>query len=657
MISASMCLLTACFEVKDDSNADVAAAIQAQNEILSETNTPDTPSDVKPTVALTGLIVNALNGKEVSTANITVISADVVIHDSLTFDSGEFKIEDLPSSSAVTLILSSSDNSFLARTFFINTGYSNADNTANDLGMFEVSESVNVQITVINKTTSLPFSALEFSAYSHKGTSSRAGKYKHTSIYDEVNGVYNITLPKFINTGIRANLDLNGDGEVDLIPELSDNLHDNDLYYPSVNKQESLTIYVEDKMPLADVEYRITLIDESANTIVGADLTVTGTDGEKSTSTYDEVTEQYVLSAKFANSSTIEIPSFTANDVVYQSSSVHLSVYDNETLRVYVSGTSGNTHYNIPYSNVVELAVMPSLVNYNTSTLEVVTASSKVNPVNHSFSVFYSQPIIASANSASLTNTSGFTVVKGNDDSNDIVLPGTTIVTGNVDIPVTFETSLNDTKLTVTPVSPLTSGQNYKYEINTLVVKATETLVDVNGDSLSFSMENNIDAFDINDIRLDNNNYKTNGVTITPTNSAGDSSSPYNYNRSVVLYLPISINVLQTLSLRSVSITQDGASSNSISDYNLVRNGNPYNVSSNVGLVQLAENENLVRNNLNINIEMGSAQPDSQKVYRANTNEYMSDNLVGSENNVTFEYAYETKKGVVSTGVITIPVQ
>jgi hypothetical protein len=270
--------------------------------------------------------------------------------------------------------------------------------------------------------------------------------------------------------------------------------------------------------------------------------------------------------------------------------------------------------------------------------------------------VFYSQPITVSASSLSLTNTSGFTVIKGNDDSNDIVLAGTTIVSGNVDIPVTFETSLNDTKLTVTPVSTLTSGQDYNYEVNSLAVKATEKLVDVNGDSLSFSIEDNSDTFDINDIRLDNNNYKTNGVIITPTNSAGDSSSPYNYNRDAYLYLPTSINALQTLSLRSVSITQDGVNSNSIRDFNLVKNGNPYNAYA-IGLVQLAENETLIRDNLNISIEIGSAQLDSQKVYRTSTNEYMSDNLVGSENSITFEYAYETKAGVVATGTLTIPVQ
>jgi hypothetical protein len=654
LITTSLCLLTACLEVEDDSNSDVAQAIQAQNEILSGTN-PTTAEN--STVALTGLIVNAVDNTEVSAATITVIAADVVIQENLVFTGGEFKIENLPSSSDITLIISSSDNRFLSRTFFMHTGYSNGVNTPNDYGTLTVSEATDVQVTVMNNTTGLPLPTLEFIAYSHSGTSSRANKYKHVSVYDAVNGVYNITLPKFINTGIRANLDLNGDGEVDFIPE-SNNLQDNDLYYPYANKQESLTIYVEDKMPLAEVEYRITLIDESANTILGADLTATGSDGEKSTSTYDEVTEQYVLSAKFANSSTIEIPSFTANDVVYQSSSVQLNVDDNETLTVYVSGTSGNNYYNIPYSNIVELAIMPSVVNYNTSTLEVVTASSKVNPVNHSFSVFYSQPITVSASSLSLTNTSGFTVIKGNDDSNDIVLPGTTIISGNVDVPVTFETSLNDTKLTITPISALSAEQSYNYDINSLVVTSTEQSVDVNGDSLSFFIENNSDVvFNINDIRLDNNNYKTNGVTITPTNSAGDSSSYYNYNRNVYLYLPISINALQTLSLRSVSITQDGVSSNSIIDFNLVRNGNPYYNVSTIGLVQLAENEALIRDNLNISIEMGSAQSDSQKVYRASTGHYLSDDLDNSENSITFEYAYETKAGVVATGTLTIPVQ
>jgi hypothetical protein len=655
LITTSLCLLTACIEVEDDSNSDVAQAIQAQNEILSGTN-PTTSEN--STVALTGLIVNAVDNTEVSAANITVIAADVVIQENLVFTGGEFKIENLPSSSDITLIISSSDNRFLSRTFFINTGDSNGVNTPKDYGTLTVSEATDVQVTVMNNTTGLPLPTLEFIAYSHSGSSSRANKYKHVSVYDAVNGVYNITLPKFINTTIRASLDLNKDGDIDFVPESNSNLNGTELYYSSANTQKALTLYVKEIAPLTTVEYRITLIDESANTILGANLTATGSDGEQSTSTYDEVTEQYVLSAKFANSSMIEIPSFTANDVVYQSSSVQLNIDDNETLTVYVSGTSGNNYYNIPYSNVVELAVMPSVVNSTTSTLEMVTASNKVNPVNHSFSVFYSQPITVSASSLSLTNTSGFTVIKGNDDSNDIVLAGTTIISGNVDVPVTFETSLNDTKLTITPISALAAEQSYNYDINSLVVTSTEESVDVNGDSLSFFIENNSDVvFDINDVRLDNNNFTTNGNVITATNSAGDTNSTYNYDSSVYFYLPTTISALQTLSLRSVSITQDGVSSNSIRDFNLVRNGTPYYNVSTIGLVQLAQNETLVTNNLSVSIEKGTAQPDNQKVYRVSTNQYLSDDLDNSENSVTFEYAYETKAGVVATGTLTIPVQ
>jgi hypothetical protein len=656
MISASLCLLTACFEVEDDSNSEVVEALQAQNEILSGTTYPINESTTA-TVALTGIIVNALDGKEVSKASVTIIAADEIIQDSLVFTGGEFKIENLPSNSDIEIVIESTNDEFLSRVFFMNTGNSDAINTSKDFGTFEVSIASTVKVSVINQTTGLPLSALEFIGYSHYGNSSRANKYKHTSTYDEVNGVYNITLPKFIQTTISANLDINQDGEVDFIPELNNTLNGTNLYYPSANTQESVTLYVDEKMPLEQIEYRITLIDESANTLTGAELRVLGADGVESLSTFDETTEQYILSAEFLYSSTIEIPSFSVNDVSYQSSSISLRTNNDESLRVSVSGTLGNNYYNIPFSKIIELAIMPRVVDTASSTLEVVTAAKEVNFVDHSFSVFYSQPITASASSVALTNTSGFTAVKGNDDSNDVVLPGTTIISGDIDVPVSFETSLNNTKLTITPISALTAGQSYRYDVNSLVLTSTEQSVDVSGDYLSFSIGNSSDiVFDINDLRLDNNNYTTNGTAILTENSAGDVSNTYNNDRNVYYYLPISINSLQTLTLRSVSITRDGVSGNSVRDYSVVRNGNPYDVST-IGLVQLAENETIVNDNLNINIEKGTAQEDSQRVYRGYLNFYASDNLVGSENNVTFEYAYETKAGVVATGTITIPVQ
>lgn len=656
MMSASLCLLTACFEVEDNSSSDVAAAIQAQNEILSGTTYP-TNETLTSTVALTGIIVNALDGKEVSKANVTIIAADEIIQDSLVFTGGEFKIENLPSNSDIEVVIESTNEEFLSRVFFINTGNSDAINTSNDFGTFEVSIANTMQVSVINKTTGLPLSALEFIAYSHAGSSSRASKYKHTSTYDEVNGIYNITVPKFINTAIRANLDINKDGEIDFTPESNNNLSGNDLYVSSSNTQDILTLYVEENMPLAEVEFRITLIDSSANALLGAELTATGSDEVESQSVFDEESEQYVLSATFGNSSTIEIPAFSVNDIDYQSSSILFNMNSEGSLTVHVSGTLGNSYYKTPYLDIIELAIMPRPTDSGTSNLEVVTAAKKVNVADHSFSVFYSQQITASASNLSLTNTSGYTVVKGNDDSNDIVLPGTTIISGNVDVPVSFETSLNNTKLTITPISTLTSGQSYQYDINSLVVTSTEQSVDVNGDSLSFSIEDlSDDAFDINEVRVDNNNFTTNGVAITVTNTAGDVANPSNNNSNIYIYLPSSIETLQNFSLRLVSITVDDISNNSIRDYRFVRDGSPYNVST-LGLIQLAENETILSDNLSINIEKGSAQEDSQKVYSAYTYYYMSDDMNNSENSLTFEYAYETKAGVVSTGTIKIPVQ
>jgi len=653
-ISASICLLTACLEVENDSNDDVVQALEAQNQILSESNKTNNET---LSVALTGIILNAFDKTEIPSANITVVAADVVIHDNLVFTGGEFKLENLPVRADIELIISSSDNSFIPRTFFMNTGYAYAANTPYDIGAFLVSEGIDVQVAVINTSTGLPLSTLEFVGYSHNGSSSRAHKYKHVSAYDEANGVYNITLPKFIDTSIRANLDINKDGEKDFFPESNENAYGNDLRLSSANSQESFTLYVEEETPLTEVEYRISLIDESANVITGAALLATGSDGVESTSTFDEASDQYVISAMFDDTSVIEVPSFSINDIDYESASIQFSKNDDESLNVRIYGTSQNVYYKIPNTNVVELAIMPRVINYSVTDLKVVTAANEVNSVDHSFSVFYSQPITASANSLSLTNTSGFTVVKGDDDTNDVVLPGTTILTGGVDVPVTFETSLNKTKLTIKPVNTLTLGQSYTYNVNSLVVAATEDSVDINGDSLSFSIENSSDvAFDINDVHLDNNNYTTNGTAIITANSAGDGVNPYNYDRNAYLYLPSSINTLQSLSFRQVSVTQDGASSNLIRNYIFVKDGSPYSISS-VGLVQLAQNENVVKENIYIDIESGTAQADSQKVYRAYTYVYVSDDLDSSENSLTFEYAYETKAGVVATGVITIPVQ
>jgi len=107
--------------------------------------------------------------------------------------------------------------------------------------------------------------------------------------------------------------------------------------------------------------------------------------------------------------------------------------------------------------------------------------------------------------------------------------------------------------------------------------------------------------------------------------------------------------------MRQLSVTEDNITRTDVSNFTIVNGGN-VNVYR-YGTVKLAENEVVVNDNMQINIVTGTAQEDSQFIYRLNNYEYMSDNTDVSINTISFEYAYETIEGEVFTGTITIPVQ
>jgi len=305
---------------------------------------------------------------------------------------------------------------------------------------------------------------------------------------------------------------------------------------------------------------------------------------------------------------------------------------------------------------VIDLALAPQVITENETSLEVVLAATEVNPLDSSFSVFYSQAIEVLAENILLTNARGFTVLRGNEDANDLILPGTTVITTGISIPVTFVLSLTDTRLKVTPISSLTQGEVYTYTVKSVMNKVTLESANISNDDLTFTIDaNEDDIFSVSDIKLDNENFTTNGNAITANNSAGDASNPLNSQRNVMLYLPASIHSLQNLTLRQVFFVRNGISSVSIENYNVVTDGN-VNVSA-VGIVNLANNENLVREGRYPTIITSSAQVETQKVYRMRTGPYLSDNTGSESNTITYEYAYETKAGEISTGNITIPVQ
>ena len=653
LASLSLLILNGCLKVEDNNNdnKDLVNAINAQTEVIKDQD------ESENTVSFQGLVINAIDNSPATSALITVNLASKTLVDGMVATDGKFEVPNLPANSDIEVIVSSSDNKFLRRAFFLNTGTSSSSNTVKDFGMFTVSEPQEVQITVLNNEDNSPVSTLEFVAFSHSGNSSSQLKYKHASVYDSANSVYKITIPKQIHTVVRASLDLNKDGKIDFKPESANHLRGTDLYINSANTIETITVYVSKDIEteLQDVEYRVSIIDDSATSLSDAELSISDENNTLKKSSYDETTEQHVISAKFLNHMTLRMPAFNSDNVTYQSASISISKEDDNHLSVRISGGSNvNCCFTVPNTDVIEIALQTNVIS-NHSSLEVITKSKKVDPADSAFTVFYSQGVSIPTGSVSLKRARGFTVVKGNESNDDFILAGTTLLTGGVNVATTTSMSLNNTKLEVKPEAPLLSVGGYLYDVAGVEVIATKEIVDISGDSLSFEVTNTNQVFDINDVKLDNENYTTNGVRITNVNTANEASTAADFNRSVYFYLPTSIQSLQNFTMRQLRVTNDNSERVDVENYNFVRNGSIH--VNMVGVLKLADNEVIVRENLSTSVITASAQEDTQVVYRTHNREYMSDNTTSSANNIAFEYSYETKSGEVFTGTITIPVQ
>jgi len=635
----SVALLNGCLEVEDNSNDNS----DIQNKILAESRE----------TSIKGVIVDAFDSKPINNALITVKVGSKIIIENFVVAEGDFELTGLPQYSDIDIIVSSADSSFLPRTFFVKTNLASSAGIE-DVGYFSVSEAVEVEISVIDDATSSAFSKLEFIAHSHLGTGSSAYKYRHVSTYSEERGVYTITLPKFIDTSISANLDFDKDGEVDFSPVLYHFLRGRYLYLSSANNKEFSTIHINKVASASALEIRLSLVDEAAQSIVGAVFYV---EDNIVKSSYDEVSNQYVISTHIKDTVTIQLPAFTSNEVNYESTSVTVSKLDDGNLSIRKNGGYNNCCFTIPSTNVIDFALAPRESLDSETPIKVILASSKVNSADNSFNVFYSQPIELDAENVSLTAWKGFTVLKGNEDENDLILPGTTLISSGISVPVTFVLSLNDTRLTVTPKNALIAGESYKFEVDSIINKTTQELEDISNDELAFEVEDYSDEiFNPSDIKLDNENFTTDGIAITASNTAGEASSAVNSYNSTYLYLPNSINTLQNLTLRQLSVTRNGISSIDTQNHQIVIDGK-INVGS-VGVVELAQNENYSKEgSFSRYIIVSSAQPEAQKVYRTYSYNYAYDNTNIELNSASFEYSFETKAGEIVTGKITIPVQ
>ncbi|WP_440874066.1 hypothetical protein [Thalassotalea sp. PLHSN55] len=634
----SLAMLGGCLEVEDNNDQQIDIVIPENK------------------VSIQGLVVDAYDYQAISSAQISILSGSTTYADKVSAANGEFLVADLPADSDIEVIISSDNEEFMTRVFYLNTGNSTSGTAHNDLGKFMVSEPHQVQISILDSQDSSPIENLEFVSYSHSGNGSTIDNYRHTSTYDAVNASYTLVIPKYLNTSALANVDLDRDGKADYKPESSGSYYSTNLFLDDLNQKDEVTLYLEEVIDpeVVEVEYRISVIDESTQSLLGADFYITSDKRDEVVSVYDSESEQYVINADFSGDLVIDMPSFSLDDAHYQSASFNISTNYTGDLDIRTSGTSSNCCYTIPNSNTVELVLVVRELTAS-SDLEVVAKTEEFSYGVTDFNVFYSQAVTVDTENVALTSIRGFTVTKGNDSADDLILPGVTSITRGLTIPTTISMSLNDTKLTVSPNSGLENGEQYTYMVGDLTVNTTSEVEDLYDDNASFTYIDEQQTFDINNVKLDNNNYTTNGLTITPLNTANEVTVVSDSNRSVYLYLPASINSLKNFTLRKSIVVEDNVQTSDNRHYVLVED-NDVRVYR-VGVLTLADNETVLRDSLYTDVVLGTAQSDAQLLYRTGVSEYMSDNTSANVNSISFEYAYETKAGEVSTGTITLPVQ
>ncbi|NRA69632.1 MAG: hypothetical protein HRU24_01320 [Gammaproteobacteria bacterium] len=666
-IAIAITSLSGCLKVKDNNNnAEVVSTLQQQNEILKQQNEAKQAS-----ISLIGTVTNITTEAVEKNATITVKIGNTWSEAVTTATDGSFELTKLPFKSDYTVLIKSTDNSFLSRTYYGTTRDGTTGVVFQDMGLLKVEKGQLASFTILESESNDKILGIKMYSFSHVVKSNRVGaisdieEYYHRSVYNKVTEQYEIMLPKSLSSNIYSSLDLNNDGKIDYIPE-------GVTYYQgiliNISKISDISTYYlvkqEQEKAYQSIELRISVLDRELNSLNKVVVAINDDINGKLTFTFDEKTQQYVGNVKFNSAINVLLPAITINDQRYNSERISISRVNEQRLEIRTSYyTNSNYHtsnlYYVPDDvEVLDIVIQPELITNSAIEIAIVSQSTKLSTDNTTYKAFYSQPIQLTKNSVSLIKKNVLFIVKGDDDDNDLILPGTTLFSKRDLNVATIDTlSLNNTLVTVIPKQPLVTGFEYQYIMNELIDGKTKLLVNINNDNSNvFTIKKTVtDIFDIQSIQLDNNNYYTNGQIITPQNTAGELSTRTHQKSRIHISIPESaLSMLTNLTLKSVVITENGIPRNDVNTYNIIENSQLQNLTPS-HIVKTADNETIEYDNTNSNILRGFAITDSIIMPR-NTYIYLYDNTVSSENSITFEYAYQTISGEVVTGNITLPV-
>ena len=665
IVTSFLCFsLLGCLEVKNDNKA-LTEALKEQNALLQQQNeiSKQQQEQNQFPVSIFGSIGNLSNDTNIENAIIT-LKVGPTWQDPISLDKNIFSIDKLPANVDLVVLVTSTDDTFMPRAFYTKTSYS----TQQNIGKLNVSQGTLKTFSILNSTDNKPVTGLEFTytlskGYSNAQSLASIDEHRVLSTYDNETGTYSIVLASNIEYSLIASLDVDGDNKADYQAEINDFQSGSSLYFSADDAHKLNNIYLTQLDSFKDIEIRVTLIDEYGVLFDDIDFFAIDKFKGQTAISFDAKSNQYIFKYKSSEDITLNLASFTDSDnQVFKSATIDLNYIEDDYLSISTSGFSANTH-RAPMQFVDGIAVATVTLQLQPQTTDssqnsVSKVSSIIDTHDNSLKQLYTFPIGLMEGSVSLILQNSLQVIKGNLATNDVVPNGTTSIS-SADVPIVISTSLshNNTFLTAQPITPLVRG-SYRYTLNHLINKGTGNSFLFNNwnSSQDFSvLQSATIVFDINHLKIDNNNGLTNGQLIVAKNTAGVAAQAPNYNNgSTILYLPSSIESLDFLQLQLIKKVRDGVLSESNAGTILVEDSE---ISTNkVTLISLAFNENVIKN-VGIQLHTNTSLPDGQMYYSYYFSNSSSDHQTANENSATFNYLYRIKGDyTIHQGEITLNV-
>jgi hypothetical protein len=657
-VGLAVTAVSGCFEVEDKNDDSVAAALQAQNDILQgQLTTTENP------ISLFGKVIMEEDPSLTVAATIKVKVGNEW-RESIAVN-GEFTIEELPVNSDIQILVESENDEFMSRMFYGKTVTVEQGQTAmQSVGDLEVSEGVVKTYSILDAETDESVEGIVFeynpsSAFSNVSIISGLDDYIIRSSYDEQTQLYTITIPKDLNYAVTADRDIDGDGIVDFTPQNFSYYGSNSVILTASEALQLETMLVDITTAYMPVELRLSVIDRAGTYLPNIEFFASDQFLGPLDVTYDPGTEEYVFNYQSSGRVILNMPSFqTEDEVTYRSASVDIRSSTDTEMTVYTSGFANNPNRTVEVvDGIASMVVQAALESSNSSYIS--TISSIVDEEDeYSLKQFYSAPIGLAEDSVRLERRNVFKVIRGNESTTDIVAAGTTKL-GNTTESVAITNSLShgETFLTSRPDEDLVGGE-YQYDVDVLINKQSGLEFDPRR-SESFEIETPVEelpAFNINDIRLDNNNGTTNGTIIVAENTAGEASTTTNNSSTARLYFPLSIQTLDFFELNLVSYVRNGSSTISTRNIRVVDEDNIFVNERN--LVTLATNETIESfTGYGTNADTNTSLEEGLWFYSSNSGFWAADNTGTSVNTATYRYIYRVEGEADSVeGTITLPV-